>query len=77
MVQDATLKVFVDNCTVRNKLCAIVGRSTDVKLDVFHAIQRVTRKIPKRHPLFNQCKNKLKPVVRKPSDTGESRKDET
>ena len=47
--------------------------NADIKLDMFHAIQRITRKIPKRHPLFNQCKNELKLIVRDPSDAGKRR----
>ena len=41
--------VVVDNCcTVRKKLQGIFGENTVVKLDIFHAIQRIVTKIPKR-----------------------------
>ena len=50
-----------------------LGESANIKLDVFHAIQRITRKIPKRHPLFQQCKNELKLMVRDPTDAGKIR----
>jgi hypothetical protein len=73
--EDTPLQIFVDNCcTVRRKLQNIFGENTAIKLDVFHAIQRITRKIPKRHPLFNHCKNELKLIVRNPSDSGKTRK---
>ncbi len=72
------IEVFVDNCcSVRNKLQEIFGNDALIKLDVFHAIQRITRKLPKRHPFFRQCKNELKLVVRNPSDIGEDRKQDT
>lgn len=39
----------VDNCcTVQKKLQGIFGECINVKLDVFHAIQRIVQKIPKR-----------------------------
>ena len=72
--EDIRLHIFVDNCcSVRNKLQGIFSENADIKLDVFHAIQRITRKIPKRHPLFNQCKNELKLIMRDPSDAGKTR----
>ena len=64
-------------CSVRNKLRCVFGDHTDIKLDVFHAIQKFTRKMPKRHPHFQQCKDDLKLVVRNPSDTGDLRKELT
>ncbi len=44
------LTIFVDNCCqVRNKLVSVFG--SGVKLDVFHAVQRITRAISKKHVL--------------------------
>lgn len=41
--------VVVDNCcTVRKKLQGVFGENTVVKLDIFHAIQQIVTKIPKR-----------------------------
>ena len=41
--------VVVDNCcNVRKKLHGIFGKNTVVKLDIFHAIQGIVTKIPKR-----------------------------
>lgn len=70
--------VFVDNCCQqRQRMRTIFGPDTLVKLDVFHAIQRITTQLPKRHPFFLQCKNDLKFVIRSPTDLGEERKEST
>lgn len=34
------------------KLQEVFGEDATVRLDVFHAVQRITRKIPKRHPFL-------------------------
>ena len=66
---------IVDNCCQwRNKLQSIFGNHLIVKLDVFHAIQRVSKKIPKRHHYHSQCIHALKLVFRDPSDRGKERK---
>ena len=41
-----------------------------VYFDVFHAVQRVTKVIPKRHPYHKHCLNNLSMVFRDPSDRG-------
>ena len=72
------ITVFVDNCcTVRNKIKTIFGTDTEVKLDIFHAIQRITRKMSKRHPFFRACKDDLKMIVRDPVDIGRKRSKST
>ena len=76
--QDQNIQIFVGNCcTVRNKLQDIFSTNADIKLDVFHAIQRITRKLPKRHPFFQACKDDLKLLVRDRSDSGQQRKQDT
>ena len=41
--------IIIDNCcTWRNKLCEVFGEHLRVRLDLFHAVQRVTSTIPKR-----------------------------
>ena len=41
--------IMVDNCcSVREKLRDIFGQNPAVKLDLFHAIQRIIVQIPKR-----------------------------
>ena len=44
-----------------------------MKLDIFHAVKRISDKIPKRHPLRNDCMRDLSMVFRDPQDSGESR----
>ena len=66
--------VYIDECCeLRKKVESVFGPSTAVKLDLFHAVQRVTRTFHKRHSLFHQCLLKLRTVFRVDGDTGESR----
>ena len=70
--------VFVDNCCAqRSKLKNSLGQDITVSLDVFHAIQRITKTIPKRHPLFTQCSADLRLVFRSPDDLGDVRQQST
>ena len=56
-----SIEVFVDNCcSIRKKLEVVLGRNITVKLDIFHATQRITRVIHKRHPLCRQVMNDIK-----------------
>ena len=41
-----------------------------VYLDIFHAIQRISSKISKRHPFYHYCINSLRMVFRDPADHG-------
>lgn len=66
--------MYIDECCkLRKKVESVFGPSTAVKLDLFHAVQRVTRTFHKRHSLFHQCLLKLRTVFRVDGDTGESR----
>ena len=77
-VQGSQLTVYVDNCCqVRSRLQKIFGMHTLVKLDLFHAVQRITRVMSKRHALFYLCLNDLRMVFRYPQDIGKTRKMET
>ena len=70
--------IFVDTCcSQRNKLQEVFGEDATVKLDIFHAVQRITRKIPKRHPFSLECMNDLKMVYRSPTDIAKQRKQST
>jgi hypothetical protein len=51
-----------------------MGSNILVKLDLFHAVQRITRTISKRHPFFYQCMADLKLVFRRPDDIGSTRR---
>ena len=53
------------------------GDSLKVYLDLFHAVKRVSDKIPKRHPLRQECVEDLRMVFRDPTDQGVKRTKET
>ena len=62
---------FIDNCcTLRSKLQSVFGEQLRVYLDLFHAVQRISSKIPKRHPYRHECAKGLRLVFRDPSDQG-------
>ena len=47
------LTIYVDNCCqVKKKLQKVFGIDIAVKLDLFHAVQQITRSMSKRHALF-------------------------
>lgn len=69
------LTVLVDNCCgIRGKLAEVFGSNVTIKLDLFHAIQRISKKMAKRHPLYHMCINDLRLVFRQPTDLGHDRK---
>lgn len=66
--------IFVDNCcSLKGKLAHLFGPDISIKLDLFHAVQRLTRHMPKRHPYHCQCMKDLKLVFRDPTDLGACR----
>ena len=71
-LQGVTLKEFyVDKCcALRARLQLIFGPQLQVFLDIFHAVQRITKKIPKRHPFHSECMKSLRMVFRDPLDQG-------
>lgn len=71
--------IFVDNCCkVRSKLQQIFPH-VSVKLDLFHAIQRVTTKVPKgkRQYLSSSFIDDFKMIFRADADQGEIREMDT
>ncbi len=65
---------YIDNCcSWRKKLQEVFGSDLKVMLDVFHAVQRITKKIPKRHPFHFECVHDLKLAFRLVSDKGPTR----
>ena len=65
---------YIDNCcTWRKKLQDVFGSNLTVLLDIFHAVQRITSKMSKRHPFNFQCVQDLKLAFRDPSDRGPQR----
>ena len=69
---------YIDNCCHwRRKLQEVFGSELAVKLDIFHAFQRISTKISKRHPFHSKCLQDLRLMFRDPSDLGETRAKET
>jgi len=74
------LEVFLlDNCCKWEKqIKKVFGDKILVKLDPFHAIQRITSTIRKNHPFHKQLCNDLQQLFRKSSDySSKRRKEET
>lgn len=66
--------VYVDDCCkLRNKIKSIFGPHVSVKLDLFHAVQRITKTIPKKHMHASQCLKELSIVFRSDGDCGDKR----
>lgn len=61
--------VYVDNCChVSKKLKLIFGPDVNVKLDLFHAVQRVLRTVSNRHPLYSRFLKELRHCFRQSGD---------
>lgn len=70
--------IYIDDCCkLRNKLEKILGNKVQVKLDVFHAVQRVIQTLSKSHSLYQQCVSELHNVFRKDGDISEIRSFDT
>ena len=68
------LVIIADNCcTIKGKLVEVFGSGVCVKLDLFHAVQRITKKLPKQHPMVRLCTNDLRLVFRQSTDIGHVR----
>ena len=62
---------FVDTCcSLRSKLQSIFGPQLKVYLDLFHAVQRISKHISKRHTYQRKILKSLQLVFREPSDQG-------
>lgn len=70
--QSCSIKtIYVDNCCQwRQQICEVFGSNVTVLLDVFYAVQRMSRKMPKRHPFFAACLQDLRMVFRSPGEYG-------
>ena len=54
--EQGSLTIYVDNCCpVRRQLKEIFGNDVLVKLDIFHAVQRISRSMTKQHTLYLSC----------------------
>ena len=66
--------MYIDNCCQwRKKLQEVFGEGCEVKLDVFHAVQRIVQKIPKKHPFYAPCARDMGMVFRDIHDKGQKR----
>ena len=69
---------IIDNCcSWRKKLQSIFGPQMRVLLDLFHAVQRISTSMSKRHPFHKNCLQDLSLVFRDPNDQGQVRALET
>ena len=74
----------IDNCCQWRNLLNEIFPDTQIKLDIFHALQRIVSKIPKRKGtsmqqrlLRNQLLKSLRLILREPCDSGDKRLKET
>lgn len=73
-----TLQGFsIDNCCAWRLLLQAVFGVIPIKLDLFHAVQRIASKIKKKHPLRRQCLDAFRVVFRKSGDIEKERKKPT
>ena len=70
--------VVIDNCWMwRNMLTGSLGNDIAVKLDLFHAVKRISTAISKKHPYFFQALQDFRLVFRSCGDNGMIRKQPT
>ena len=71
---DQLKTLYVDDCCrLRNKIKNVFGPHVSIKLDLFHAVQRITKTIPKRHVHASQFLKDLSLVFRSDGDCGDKR----
>ena len=74
---EKTKEIYIDNCCLwRKKLQFIFGTSVRIKLDLFHAIKRFTKELPKYSTskvLRKQCKEDFRLIFRENNDFGKDR----
>ena len=51
--RSSTIKtVYIDDCCkLRGKITSLLGMNVSVKLDLFHAVKRITATLNKKHPM--------------------------
>ena len=63
--------VYIDNCCQWKRLLQEeFGNDLLVKLELFHAIQHITSKMPKRHSFYGACTSDLRDVLLASGDLG-------
>lgn len=66
--------ICIDNCCHwRGQLTRVFGPSVPVKLDLFHAVQRITATIPRGQPCKAEFIRQLRLVFRRNGDCGKKR----
>ncbi|XP_065908242.1 uncharacterized protein [Dysidea avara] len=67
--------IVIDNCCMwKNMLSGSLGSCVIVKLDLFHAVKRISTAISKKHPYFYQALQDFRLVFRSCGDNGVIRK---
>jgi hypothetical protein len=66
--------LYIDNCMWSDCLKSVFGTNVCIHLDLFHAVQRITRTLSKRHTNYYPCISELKLVFREIGDIGHERK---
>ena len=70
--------VYIDDCCkLRNKIHTLLGSHVHVKLDVFHAVQRITKTLSAKCKLHHQCISDLSLVFRADGDSNKERQSST
>ena len=66
--------VYVDNCChVSKKLKSIFGQDIQIKLDLFHAVQRILRAVSNRSPLYTRFSKELRHCFRQSTNCAKER----
>ena len=75
--QNEAVEFFViDNCCKwRKKIHELFGPNVRVCLDIFHAVQRITKAINKQHRFYSDCVQDLSKVYRSDDDTGKTKRE--
>ena len=67
-------EVYTDNCcTIKAKLHSVFGPNVHAYLHIFHAAQRITKTITKRHPLCKLVMKDMQMLFRDPRYKGHQR----
>lgn len=75
---EVVVMCIIDNCCQwKLKLCSVFGEDTLVKLDIFHAVQRISKTLNRAHPHYMTALRDLRFCFRQENDTGKIRTKET
>ncbi len=75
---NALTAVYVDDCCkLRRQIQSVFGRTAIVRLDLFHATQRITRTLNRKCTLYTKCTQDLTLVFRTAGDSEKARSSPT